>query len=243
MSFIDDSLDPFVIALIVVSKQIERELLSFLRDLELKGSNVLSNNANLKLSLSFAKNFKQILKDAGYDKLVDDFANSNIRTITELQKISTGTAIVLEFTNTDMATFATLKNIDFAELFNIGDKAGRVLQTDLMASVMSGQSMKNIKAQLIAKLGNNLQRYANTYLTTSRQILMQKAEILGVGNRDVAWRYFGPRDNKNREECVLGLNKKYFTKKEMEDFEATYSVRWNCRHYFMAVPKERLNDR
>ena len=242
MSFIDDSLAPFEVQLITVSKKIERELLALLAEFQSDSGRILSNDANMKLSLAFAKSFKQILKDAGYDKFMHDFANSNRATINELQKISTGTAIALEFTKTDLATFQTLAKIDLSELFNIGDKAGKVLQTDLTASVLSGQSIKDIKKILISKLENNLQRHANTYIATSRQILMQQSELLGVGNRDVAWQYTGPKDNKNREECILGLSQRYFTKDEMENFEATYGLRWNCRHVFQAVPKKFLNE-
>ena len=238
MSLIDQSLAPFEKQLEVIGREIQAELLMLLGDFQKSGGKLISNNVNLQLALGFSKNFQEILNETGYNDFVKDFSKSNTEFIDKLAKTST---IPLAFTKTDQATFQTLKTIDISELFNIGRDAGAVLQTNLTSSVLSGQPLKDVKNVLISKLKNNLQRYAETYITTSRQILMQKAELLGVDNPDkYAWEYTGPRDNKNRPECAMGKDKQYFTNKEMEEFEANYGLRWNCRHVFMAVDKKYL---
>lgn len=235
MALIDETLAPFEKDLAKISKIIEAQLLALLSEYDSVGGKILNNNVNMKMTLGFSKSFENILVDSGYNDMAKDFAESNSDVINKLQKLSVGTTIPLSFTKTDMATFNTLSKLNFDDLFRIGKDASDVLLTDLRASILTGQRLKTVKADLIKKLDNNLKRYADTYMTTARNQLMQQAEILGVGDADVIWEYVGPSDSKNRQECAYALEKRYFTKEEMDSFNENYGMRWNCRHVFMAV--------
>lgn len=53
----------------------------------------------------------------------------------------------------------------------------------------------------------------------------------------IFWEYVGVEDNKNRDECIWALNKRFFTEEERKEFESKTGIRIGCRHIFIQVAK------
>lgn len=240
---LDDNIDQFAAQLQVVADNLKKQLLPFLAQLQMDRGVILSNDANLDIVLAFADEFSNTLQASGYTALMQEYINETSGMISQIKKASDKFPLPYKFVATDITTFQALQRIDLMELGNIGSKAATVLQTGLMNSVMAGQAYNTMYADLIAKLDNNLVRYANTYITTARSQLLQKMENMSAANRPGVnyWEYVGPEDAKNRDECIEGLAYKVFTDAEKQEFEAAYGLRYNCRHTFHAITKEEFD--
>lgn len=216
-----------------VKTNVERELMTWLTLLATAGQTYIFNEVNMQLAIGFAASFQEILERSGYKKLISEF---NTEAAAFLQDYINQREILI-FTKTDLNTFKALQRVDYTELMGIGRRAGDILQTNIMSAVLSGEDLKNVHAKLYSVLDNTLKGYTQTYITTSRRVLMQKAEDLSAEHYkdENRWEYVGPRDNKNRPECIEGLKKQYFTDAERKQFEEDYGLRWNCRHIFQLV--------
>jgi len=242
-NILDSSINTFEAQLGSVATNIQKQLLPYLSQLQLEGSLILSNDVNLDLVLAFADEFQTVLQNAGYTDLMQKYVDETSSIIAKIKKASDNTPLPYKFVATDLKTFEALQRIDLMELGNIGQKAATVLQTGLMNSVLAGQSYDTMFRDLVDKLDNNLVRYAKTYITTARSQLLQKMEDLSAENRpgENYWEYIGPADAKNRDECIEGLAKRVFDDVAKGDFENTYGLRYNCRHTFHLITKERYD--
>jgi len=236
-NILDKNINKFAKQLQAVSKNIQLQLLPYLNRLQLDGAIISSDKANLDIVLAFADEFKTVLANAGYNNLLQEYLDNTASVIKDIKKASESFSLPYAFAASDLDVLEGLQKIDLMELGNIGEKAAATLQTGLMNSVLAGQQYDSMFRDLTAKLDNNLVRYAQTYIDTSRSQLLQKIEDISAEKRpgEDYWEYVGPKDTKNREECAQALEQKVFTAKERQDFENIYGLRYNCRHTFHAI--------
>lgn len=236
---VDKSIKIFDSQIDVVVRNLTAELNAWLASLQTLNGNLVFNDVNMNLSTAFASNFNIMLSQSGYNEFINNFNADQSVVIKDMMAARVNSTFPLKFTKVDVSTFRAMQTIDFTELFNIGTAAGKTLQTNIMSAVLSGEDFRTIHLKLMGVLEDNLQRYAKTYVLSSRQTLMQKAEYLSAAHYEGEkfWEYVGPRDNKNREQCVRGKSQRYFTEPERIEFEGE-GFRWNCRHTFQLILKE-----
>lgn len=239
MNPIDKSVKVFDSQIDIVVRNLEAELNSWLATLQTVDGNIVFNDVNMNLSTAFTTNYNQMLNQAGFTQFINNFNADQSNVIKEMMKARATSNFPLKFTKVDVGTFRALQTVDYVELFGIAEGAGKTLQTNIMSAVLAGEDFRNIHLELTRILEDKLQRYAKTYVLTSRQVLMQKAEYLSAAHYEGEkfWEYIGVLDGKTRPQCVKGLNQKYFTDQERIEFESE-GFRWNCRHTFMQILKE-----
>ena len=224
--------EQFEESLKAISKDIQLDVQQLVATMEVTNNAFEFNNLNLDIAVGFSESFKDILKKAGYLELLRELKAET----DALLKDYIADRNIVNLTKTEMSVLNTIKKINYAELMQIGEQAGDVLQTNVLSAVMSGKDVKDVYRKLKSVLDNRLQGYANTYVRTAERVMLQKVELdFAKHFKNPEFEYVGPRDRKNRPECVEGLRKKIFTEEEMQQFEATYGIRWNCRHIFQVV--------
>lgn len=185
----------------------------------------------------------EALNASGYEELASELTDSSYKIINDIKKLHTITNVPIAFSRVDKAVLTALQDADLTAFAHIGEQAMYQVQQILMEHIIAGLPERDMIEAIRSELTDKFKRYAETYAQTSRGVYEQKVEdIIALNNREggqeLYWEYVGAEDNKNRDECVWALEKRFFTDEERADFEAEYGIRYNCRHIFIAVSKE-----
>jgi len=119
------------------------------------------------------------------------------------------------------------------------------LKNGIYQSILSGRPFSSI-VDSIQKQSDQLVNRTLTQVRTFKREFAQTienetAKQIGFGeNKDDIWEYLGaPLQDNSHPECVLAVEKQYFTNQEKEDFENGVGEiphsepRWNCQHRFV----------
>ena len=181
------------------------------------------------------------LNESGYYPLVSDIINRDKELIAEVMSIRGAAKLPTVFTQTSKETFAALRNLELTQFESIGTGFMNSLSQELMQFALTGVDESVFIDAIRSKLETGLQRYATTYATTSRAKFIQQVQDEAAKSYDgeLYWEYVGPEDDRMRDACIDGMNKRYFTDFERSMFEAETAEEraWNCRHTFEQITK------
>ena len=200
--------------------------------------------AKLTKTTQMLPSLYEALKDSGFDDLAAELVNSDINLIKDFRKIHKATGVEAAFTTASRDMIVALQQTELSMFRGLSDRMIADIHGTLMQTVLTGLPDNEIIKQLNAIVDDKHARYIQTYAQTSRTTYLQTLEDVSARERakqtgqPPLWIYEGPADDKNRDECVYALDKYYFADDERADFEATYGLRWNCRHIFVEVMPE-----
>jgi len=217
-----------------VAKSVELGMLELIKDLKTKAGRFVFGNDNLKDVMKYESLLEEIINAGGYTAWLNSVNSDFPKLINKMPKGMLKKA--------DAATLKFLQQIDQTELKGISVKVAKNLQGALKELVINGGTYKDA-VLAVKKNAGKLEKYAETYVNTSRTQVSQKitdlqAQHMVEDGESVYWEYAGsPIDDKTRDQCVEGLNKRYFTDAEKIEFQGR-GLRWNCRHEFVLISKE-----
>lgn len=182
------------------------------------------------------------LNSSGYDKIVADLINKDKELIASVKTTRAGAGLPTAFTTRSKEVLDAVRNLELTRFNHIGQSFVQTLHSELMNFAISGMSEADFIIKLQDALEGKFVRYATTYAETSRAQFIQAVgdEAARSAGGEHYWEYVGAEDDKNRDACIEGLAKRYFTDAEREQFEADYADEraWNCRHTFMEINKD-----
>lgn len=211
----------------------------------------LAGRANdIEFAIAMRSEAIRILEEAGYDEMVAKFLDEESNIIkNEIAKYKSS-AIPMKFAKADVTQVEALQQKELLDLMNLKDDIAKKIQEITAQGVMT-QMSKSELAKQIGNITDVKSRHVTTYLETARNQYIQKLHDISADRyredtgEEVYWEYVGaPKDDLTRPECELALEKRYFTDSEKNDFQngALFDAkvpRWNCRHSFVEITKER----
>jgi len=231
-------------------QKIQKDYFSFLERMVYK-SMVIDDNGFIVSSsadevLRQAETLLEGLYETGYSDLVSDELFEKVTDILD-NRLSNKIIQKLDV-EIDPKTFNSLLKINFEELDGIGETIAKKVKSQLMESVLAGSTQEQAIENIQKILTTNF-HYAETYMRTAKQILVQDIEnkIADELNYDGIYEYVGaPLQENSHKECIYAVPKRYFTEKEKAKFEAgtlpaklmgRSAIRWNCQHAFFITDK------
>lgn len=182
------------------------------------------------------------LDRAGYSNVVNQFTEQDIKLVADVKAARALAGLPTAFTQQSTETLNAFKNIEFLKFQSVGNGFIESLRGKLMAYVTTGIDERTFINQINSMLNDNLKRYATTYATTSRQMVIQQIQNAAAQNYDgeLFWEYTGPEDDRMRDVCAEGMSQRYFTDAEKTDFESSTAIdrEWNCRHTFVQITEQ-----
>ena len=214
-----------------------------------QAGNLVANEDSLAYLQAQLGSMQKVLAGCGYTEAVNKITDAMHGLAKDV--IAGMSVIDLSFAAMDKSQILALIDWQHEAMTQIGASAFNGIKAQISTGVMSGMKEKELIANIEKSLlesNAGMARYAKTYADTGLHLYMQKVTMIGldefgVNSDDYDWEYIGVRDGKNREECILGLEKQIFTYAEMMDFEVEYGIRWNCRHEFQPVEKGTKPDK
>ena len=186
--------------------------------------------------LSYDLKWRDVLRDAGYYKMVNQLVDSNFNELFKgtRQAFKAGGYDAL-FTADDINKIQILKQLHRDEFIRLAEDAGLQIKRDLFRYSIADTSLSDITANILEQLGDSdLAKYSKTYALTAvgdyqQAVIDVMAKNVGEGK----WVYVGVNDGVTREFCkgILAENKAY-TESEMNAIKGDSRRDYNCRHKF-----------
>lgn len=220
-----------------VIDNIESELYQWESSIEKdEKGNYLFTKDNMLIAGGLSALFKTILLNSGYNLVIEIYGKDlNKSILNHVDKRE-----ILKFGKNELDKVKALKKINMSQLLNIGNRTGSLIQAEVINSIITGNNIAGLRETIRDILEDKLVNYAETYIRTTRRVMLQKLEELGSAHiKDKKWEYVGPNDEKTRPICVEALKKKIFTEEEMKNYENENGIRWNCRHLFYVIEPQK----
>ena len=232
-----------------VSKRLFIDLGRELQNLNIKNGKILNNSTNINYILSMTDRFEDILVKSGMEELLKEYANTTQIVYNGVkEKIIANTGEVL-LTSKSNDYFKALIRADLTKIKGLASTSLERIREIFLESSIYEMSDKVLKERIFKSIEKNMVNYSKTYMETARGLFIQKSidqqfkEIEENGDEDdYLYEYVGADDNKVRPICRKGLNKKFFTNQEKEEFELKYGIRYNCRHSFVLILRETAEE-
>lgn len=200
------------------------------------------SRATVSNSLDYDLLWREILKDAGYYKLIDtlivEFYDSTYKETIVAFKAG---GINTQFTKADVTKIKALKKLDKEFFSRLADDVGLAVKRQIYKYAISNASIDVMADGIRATLATNpLSSYSNTYARTAIGNFQQEIIDLRAANiENAVWVYVGVQDNKTRDFCnsILDSNK-YYDYAEKSILADNPERAWNCRHRFYALSEQ-----
>jgi SPP1 gp7 family putative phage head morphogenesis protein len=231
-------IDGFTLALEQIGAEWKPKVLALLADLK----DARSRN-QLRALKEIAVKLQSQLNDLGYTTLAKDIVTSYDKSAEYALKM-TDAVDAPKTVNTTIADdlLKQVKALDLSAYHAMGADAVRELARNITMDAVSGvsrsQIIKNVQAVIDKKLVNRAKQYVDTatrqFDRTVSMKVWKQADIK-------KYKYFGPKDSKNRDFCSEHVGKVY-TVAEIEQMDNGFPAPWNnvmvygggisCRHVF-----------
>ncbi|RKZ98976.1 MAG: hypothetical protein DRQ46_00435 [Gammaproteobacteria bacterium] len=225
--------------------KLNKSVALYVKDFDVdKLGRITKSKANQKLVMNFDRWLRSQLGSSGYDGVLVDFAKDTkpfINKVIDWQATEAGAGVIpIVLKSTDISSIVAMQKIDYSLLDNRITASISSIKEQLYRSMVLGEEWSSATGFIKTSLDKNLQQYTQTYINTSRSLLIQEMEDVSASHisGEHYWEYIGPDDKKTREICVEALNKKVFTDDERQAYIDEHGVRYNCRHIFMQITKE-----
>ena len=192
--------------------------------------------------LEFDFAMQQILQEAGYYDLVNDFIDDSYdKNYNEIISLFEAGGLAATFTADDIQSIKAIKQLDLDFFDDIGKQASSKLKADLYKYRLSDLSTKDMVENIKESLADtSLVKYSSTYAETSISNFNQS--IIDLKSVDVineVYIYRGVKDKKTREFCRCLVNqRKYYDKSDANKIKNDSKRRFNCRHIIVPVSLE-----
>jgi len=239
--FADESLAAFEARIKKAQAALLRQIRSQVLKLSNENGKLLYNPQNLQQLAGIYQEGVKALTDAGYFGAVTELQGSDKEMIS---LITAQSKVPMAFTATSKDVINSLRSIQTEKFANIGMQAIEGVKDVVTRAILGGQSIESTLDLITESLDTKLQRYAWTYANTSRKDVIQAVhwEAAKESEGETYWEYYGPDDDITRPACqvLLERNGGYYTFDEMQAAEAEFAEdrAYNCRHYFIQIPKE-----
>lgn len=192
--------------------------------------------------LNYELIFREVLEEAGYYELVDDYIYQSFDefyalSLESFEVAGLGTA----WTQADIDKIEALKRMKRDFFISIGDDAGLALKQQLYRYALSNATLEQMTTALVDSIDDvKLARYATTYARTSIADFQQELiDLRSADDDDGVWVYVGVNDSKTRPFCKHLLNdNKCYNDAEKLSLQNDPKREFNCRHRFHKVSKE-----
>lgn len=237
-------------ALALVTKQANKRLRAMLTDFQTRQGQIMFTDENLRLAATMNDLMFQTLQEAGYNKVAEAYRSDFVSLLEDINRLDV-TQLAFVFKPKDKELLIALRDMEYQGLFRVEREVANTIQRLSSDYVLTERPLEELAEELRTQLEDRLKQYAMTHIETATRISVQKAEDITVENAGIKeeerfWQYTGPEDNKTRPECQFALGQgrgsDIFTNDERMEFEATYGIRYNCRHRFMLVTKDKYNE-
>lgn len=225
-----------------VIKTANKSMQLLVSDFKTVNGKIVLSEENVQLSIDIVNRAYETINEAGYGKFASKYRADFLKILKEMNAASS-TIFKFSFAAKDRALIDAIATTNYAGLFRVEREIGNSIQRVATDYVLTERPIAELQTEIGSQITGRLQRYAKTFVETSTRQAVQKAQDIVVNNQDISpderyYEYTGPRDSDNRPECIEGMTKRYFTQAERDDFEATYGIRYNCRHVFQYIPKD-----
>jgi hypothetical protein len=223
-----------------VKRDLERELRRLLLEAT-KGKR--TPTALAARALGLRRELRQMLKDAGYDRLAAAGTNRGLDRMALAVERTRLAAQVSKFTSRDATRIQALKELARLDLLAQGDEVATAVWRSVVQGVYSQRKPADILDDLATVLDKSLAEVGTLY-DTSVSIFTRSLELLkSTGEDDERFLYAGPIDAKTRPFCLQHVGKVY-TREEIEDLDngqtgSTFLTAggYSCRHQWVALSK------
>jgi len=189
--------------------------------------------------LEFDFAVQQILQEAGYYDLVNDFIDDSYdKSYGEIIALFEAGGLTATFTADDITSIKAIKQLDLDFFDDIGKQASSRLKADLYKYQISDLDTKTMVENIRDSLKDtNLVKYSSTYADTAisnfnqSMIDLKSADVI-----DEVYIYRGVKDKKTRDFCrCLISQRKYYDKSDAGKIKNDKKRQYNCRHLIIAV--------
>lgn len=246
--------DPWEVPLKSLEKDLDKvcnkladEMENLLKKLNRRRGKIEASSFNYNYLSTRFRSLVTELEELGFSDLAKQYSLMLIDVSPELVK-NVSDACNLSVSKVDKSMIEALSKLGHEGMMNLGMQNLAIIRSNVISYVLAGGEESEIIANIRRDIETKFKRYATTYLWTSihlynqkiNDITLEKAEIKP---EEMLWRYVGPLDNKNRPECRWARQKDVFTYKERMEFEEKYGLRWGCRHTFLPIPPETVEEK
>ncbi len=220
---------------------------------EINNGVIPNTEANLQYMANIYNEMLKLGKAQGYTDAIDYALQQEGEIVKTIRKELATAGFPAKFTTVTQETFNLFQRQKYDYLANLSTRAITAIKEATLNAVIGSSDLGSLINTIQTEVGDKLQRYAYTYLETSRGQLIQATQEWTVQELkeqgiDIYWEYVGPLDNDTREECDLALQKRVFTDEEKADFQNGVGEiphnepRWNCRHAFVPISENRYKE-
>ena len=241
MNPLDSHLDKYGSIIEQVVKQANQRMQTLLTGFTVVDGKLALSEENVAFTMDLVDRMYATLDEAGYGRFADKYRSDFMNIYKEFNAAKTLT-YNFNFLPKDKSILQAISTANYEGLFRVQREVANTIQRLATDYVLTERPIADLADELRNQLEGRLQRYAKTHVETSTRQAIQKGQDLvldneGIPAEDRYYEYVGPLDGITREECIEGVTKQYFTEAERAEFEATYGVRYNCRHVFQYIPK------
>jgi len=210
--------------------------------LKTKNGKIILSEDNIMLLENYKETFRDILVEAGYYSLIEDYMNDEATLVKEFADESVEDYIPVVLGVSALATLELIQQTELAGFNTIIEDATNSILIEVRSAIFANEDYVSVLESGVKKLNNKLGNYTTTYMRTTRTVFEQKAIDIAAEevDEDLYWQYVGPDDNVTRPQCQRGLSQNVFTQLQKNDFQAE-GLRWNCRHIFRPVSGRTYN--
>ena len=200
---------------------------------------ILLNDLTTINSLQFDKVLNDILSNAGYFEVVNEFIDNEYdKLFPMIQNNLLIAGVTTSYTTIDLANIMALKALDKNKFSVMASTAGSSLRESLTKYAISNYSAVDVQKDILKEFqGTNLARHSRTIADSSiTQFHQSVIDIKAEEFDGLVWFYDGANiDSVTRDYCKCILKaKKYYSEEDKGTMQRNSKRKYNCRHYFYA---------
>lgn len=241
----------FADELLQVVRLLATQIRALYREFDLRDGRLVSTASNLGRAIRIRQDILNALDAAGFRDVlmaaVDEPLDRLAAKVFQTSKIANQAATLTPF---DVNALAAMKELQFADLFSIGEEAARTIWRGTLDAVVSARPMADVIADIEEALDATAAEARTIYDTGVSIFSRQVEQLHTTGEPDELFLYAGPADSKTRTFCMKHVGK-VFSRADIEEMDngqlpdvMTTGGGYNCRHVWKRVSllDEELRD-
>ncbi len=184
---------------------------------------------------------RQVLKDLGYDALVDAATNEPLNRLAA--KVLAGRLADRELAQASELRLAAMRSIHYLDLLEEGETLTQHLWRAVIRGTFATKPVPDLVRD-VAKVVDSAESRIQTLYDTAVSIYGRQVEGEAAGDDpETPFAYMGPVDDKTRDFCLDRVGK-VFTRQEIDEMDNAQIANvfltgggYNCRHVWQEVSK------